>query len=68
MAAPMMMSESVGTDAGFDLAPGETLVPGSVQTLAPAEGAEAADAAVESARDAAGAAPPVPQPDADTDI
>lgn len=48
------------TDAGFELAPGETLVPGSVG--APAAAAEVA--APVSASDA----PPAPTPDADTDI
>lgn len=64
MAAPVM-SATVGSDAGFDLAPGETLVPGSVQTVGSAEGAEP----VESASDAGEEdAPPMPEPDADTDI
>lgn len=50
---------------GYDLAPGESVVPGSVQTM-PAEGGEA----VESQSDAPAAgdeAPPAPTPDANTD-
>jgi hypothetical protein len=52
------------TDAGgFDLAPGETLVPGSVQTV------EAADSSSDAAPAAeAGDAPPAPKPDANTDV
>lgn len=64
MAAPVM-SATVGGDAGFDLAPGETLVPGSVQTIG---SAEAAVEPVESASDAGDDAPPMPEPDADTNI
>jgi hypothetical protein len=59
MSAPMM-SATVGSDAGFELADGETLVPGSVQNTEPA-----GEPAAASASDAA---PPVPQPDADTNI
>ena len=56
--------------SGVELAPGETLVPGSVQMAAPAAEGEAAPAdAPESASDAPkGDAPPAPKPDADTDI
>ena len=52
---------------GFDLAPGETLVPGSVVTGEAAAATEEAAPAAPVA-DAAEAAPPVPQPDANTDI
>jgi hypothetical protein len=68
------------SDAGIELAPGETLVPGSVQTVEPAAGegeaaakegeaaAEEGGEAVESASDAGGEAPPEPKPEADTDV
>ena len=56
--------------AGYELAPGETLVPGSVETaeaseelLAPASSSDAAPAA-EAVEEAA---PPAPTPDATTD-
>ena len=57
-------------DSGFDLQPGEVLVPGSVQTTgsSPAEAQElpssSSDAAPAAAEDAA---PPAPSPDAQTD-
>jgi hypothetical protein len=64
-----MMTETIGSDAGFDLAPGESVVPGSVQTVAPEATSAAKDAVpVDSASDAAGDAPPAPAPDADTNI
>ena len=51
--------------AGFDLAPGETLVPGSVTTVESAGGGEELPA---SASDVAEeAAPPAPTPDTNAD-
>ncbi|MEO1529517.1 MAG: hypothetical protein AAFX06_29185 [Planctomycetota bacterium] len=73
----MPMPETVADDAGFNLAPGETLVPGSVQTLGPAAGGDAvaaeeaapeAEVPVSASDDAGEDAPPAPTPDADTDI
>ena len=64
MISAPMMSATVGSDAGFELADGETLVPGSVHNAEPA-GEPAGEPAAASASDAA---PPVPQPDADTNI
>ena len=67
------MSETVA-DGGFELGPGETLVPGSVVTgssdgggelEAPASSSDAPAAAVEEAAEEA--APPAPTPDASTD-
>ena len=59
------------SDAGFDLAPGETLVPGSVQTVTDGGGELAAPASSSDAAPAADAAeeaaPPAPTPDAKTD-
>jgi hypothetical protein len=54
---------------GIELAPGETLVPGSVQTVAPAEAGEelSAPASSSDAPAADEAAPPAPTPDAATD-
>ena len=72
-----MSTEVAGADAGFDLAEGETLVPGSVMTLGPAAAvaaeapaeAEEATEPVSSASDAAeGDAPPEPTVDGDTNI
>ncbi|MEL6105266.1 MAG: hypothetical protein AAFU85_04485 [Planctomycetota bacterium] len=68
----MAMPETI-SDAGFDLAPGETLVPGSVQTLGAgaavaAEEAPEADTPVSASDEAGDDAPPAPTPDADTDI
>ncbi len=64
------MGETVVDAGGYDLAPGETLVPGSVQTseaseelAAPASSSDAAPAA-EAVEEAA---PPAPTPDATTD-
>lgn len=64
----MTMSPTVGSDAGIPLGEGETLVPGSVQTVEPTgEPATSAAKAAEEAS-ASDAAPPVPQVDADTNI
>jgi len=62
---------AVVSDQGFDLAPGETLVPGSVQTVGGGEAAAASSSDAEMpapAAEAAGEAPPAPKPDANTDI
>ncbi len=56
-----------GGDQGFDLAPGETLVPGSVQTVGGGEAAAASSSDAEMPAPAA-EAPPAPTPDAKTDI
>jgi hypothetical protein len=60
------MESTPAGDAGIELAPGETLVPGSV-TTEPAAAAEGEP--VESASDAEGEeAPPEPKADTDTDV
>jgi hypothetical protein len=59
-----MMSTEAGSSQGFDLAPGETLVPGSVSTVAPAAAAEAPASASDAAEEAD---PPAPEPDAEAD-
>jgi len=75
MEGSIMTEAPAGGD--YDLAPGETLVPGSVVTGSASEEAPApapAEPAVESSSDAVveeateEAAPPAPEPDANTDI
>lgn len=62
----VMEGATMSTDAGgYDLAPGETLVPGSVETV---EGGGELSAPASSSDEAAEeAAPPAPTPDASTD-
>ena len=62
----------MGSDAGYNLAPGETLVPGSVRTLGATEATEGAAPSASDEAPAAAApaaseeAPPAPAPDAST--
>ncbi len=61
---------TMSTDAGYDLAPGETLVPGSTTTEATGSSSDAvAEPAAEPAAAEADAEvpPPAPVPDASTD-